>query len=263
MKLYRIQAVMLRHLLLSFRVFGNVINLFYWPLLNIILWGFNSIWNQSVQQQPFQLTLALLTTLTLWQVLFRINMEICINLFDEIQSHDFSSLFSTPLKLYEWMIAVIGLGLIKSVITLFFAFICILILYGINVLAVGWYLVPFLGLTTLTGWSVGFLTASCIVYWGKSVYELVWVCVWVFVPFSGIFYSIKVLPSWGQLIAAVIPHSYLFESLRTFILSGELPVQPLIICLLLSVIYLVLSLIFFKIVFEKSRKKGLSRLENS
>lgn len=262
MKLYRIQAVMLRHLLLSFRVFGNVINLFYWPLLNILIWGFNSVWNQSIQQQPFKLTLALLTALTLWQVLFRFNMEICINLFDEIQSHDFSSLFSTPLKLYEWMIAVIGLGLLKSMITLLFAFLCILFLYSINVFTVGWYLAPFLVLITLTGWSVGFLTASGIVYWGKSVYELVWVCVWAFVPFSGIFYSVKVLPQWAQFVAAVIPQSYLFESLRTFILQGTLPRQPLMICAVLSVSYLVLSLIFFKVIFEKSRKNGLSRLEN-
>jgi ABC-2 type transport system permease protein len=263
MKLYRIQAVMLRHLLLTFRVFGNVINLFYWPFINILLWGFNSVWNQNFQQQSFNLTLALLTALTLWQVLFRLNMEICFNLFDELQSNDFTSLFSTPLKLYEWIIAVICLGILKSIITLFFAFFCILFLYGVNVLTIGWYLLPFLVLITFTGWSVGFLTAAGIVYWGKSVYELVWVCVWAFVPFSGIFYSITVLPKWAQFIAYSIPQSYLFESLRTFILKDEIPVKALMICLFLSIFYLLLSLVFFKIIFEKSRKNGLSRLENS
>lgn len=263
MKLYRIQAVMLRHLLLSFRVFGNIINLFYWPLLNILLWGFNSIWNANFQQQSFHLTLILLTALTLWQVLFRLNMEVCLNLFDELQSHDFSSLFSTPLKLYEWMIAVMGLGLIKSVITLLFAYITILLLYKVNVLTIGWYLVPFLFLIALTGWAVGFLSASGIVYWGKTVNELVWVGVWAFVPFSGIFYSITVLPTWARLIAYCIPQSYLFESLRTFISDGTLPLHSLFICLILSISYLVLSLVFFKISFEKSRNNGLSRLENS
>jgi ABC-2 type transport system permease protein len=221
---------MWRHLLLSFRVFGNIINLFYWPLINILLWGFNSIWNENFQQQPLHLTLALLTALTLWQVLFRVNMEICFSLFDELQSHDFTSLFSTPLKLCEWIIAVIGLGLLKSIITLLFAFICILLLYSVNVLTIGWYLIPFLGLITITGWAVGFLTASGIVYWGKSVYELVWVCVWVFVPFSGIFYSITVLPKWAQFIAYCIPQSYLFESLRIFILQDKLPVYTLLFC---------------------------------
>lgn len=262
MKLYRIHAVLLRHLLLSFRVFGNVINLFYWPLLNILLWGFNSIWNQQTQEQSITVTLSLLTALMLWQLLFRLNMEISLNLNDEIQSHDFSSLFSTPLTFGEWCVAVIALGLLKSVITFFFASITIFLLYSINVLTVGWYLIPFLFLITFTGWAVGFLTACGIVYWGKSVHELVWVCVWAFVPFSGIFYSVKVLPYWAQYIAAVIPQSYLFETLRIFILHNQLPKQPLLICLVLSILYLCGSVLFFKYSFEQSKSKGLSRLEH-
>ncbi len=262
MKLYRVQAVMLRHLLLSFRVFGNVINLFYWPLLNILLWGFNSVWNEQTQHQPAEVTLALLTALMLWQILFRLNMEICINLFDEIQSHDFSSLFSTPLTLAEWSMAVVGLGFLKSIITFIFANLMIFILYSVNILTLGWYLVPFLGLIALTGWAVGFLTACGIVYWGKSVHELVWVCVWAFVPFSGIFYSVTVLPKWAQYIAALIPQSYLFEALRTFILHNALPLQPLLISFLLSILYLCGSLVFFNYSFEKSKSKGLSRLEH-
>jgi ABC-2 type transport system permease protein len=263
MKLYRIQAVMLRHLLLTFRVFSNIINLIYWPFINIILWGFNSIWNESFQQQSTNVTLALLAALMLWQLLFRLNMEICYNLLDELQSYDFSSLFSTPLTLAEWMISVICLGLLKSIFTFIFAVLCILFLYGINVLTIGFALIPFIALIILTGWSVGFLSAAGIVYWGKSVHELVWVCVWAFVPFSGIFYSINVLPKWAQYIAYCIPQSYLFESLRTYIIDGVWDVRSLATCIELAVFYLLITLVLFKVVFEKSRRNGLSRLEYS
>lgn len=261
MKLYRIKAVILRHLLLSVRVFGNVINLFYWPFINILIWGFNSIWNQNAQQQFSEVTFTLLVALTLWQVLFRINMEVCMNLYDEILSNDFTSLFSTPLKLYEWMIAVIVLGFIKSFITLLFVSGCIWILYSVNVLSLGLQLIPFIILITITGWSVGFLTASGLVYWGKSVHELVWVVVWAFVPISGIFYSIKVLPIWAQNIAWFIPQSHIFETIRNVIASGELHLLPLLNCLMISTFYFALSLLFFKFSFERSRVQGLSRLE--
>lgn len=262
MRLYRIQAILLRHLLLTFRVFGNVINLMYWPLLNIILWGFNSVWSHTTQQSSHS-TLTLLTALMLWQVLFRANMEICMSLWDELMSYDFTNLFSTPLKLYEWMVAVIILGFLKSIFTLFFATGCIWVLYGINVLTTGWYLLPFIFLVIITGWSAGFLTATGIVYWGKSVHELIWVVVWMFVPLSGIFYSIKVLPSWVQYIAWCIPQSHIFESLRGFMMTGVFSLHSFFVSLGLSLLYFALALLLFKKVFEKSRSKGFARLENS
>lgn len=261
MKLYRIQAIILRHLLLTFRVFGNLISLLYWPLINILIWGFNSVWNQNTQQQSPEVTLSLLVALTLWQILFRINLEVGMNLFDEITSHDFTSLFSTPLKLYEWMVALIALGFLKSFITLLFCSTCIWILYAINILSLGLQLVPFIGLIIITGWAVGFLTASGIVYWGKTVHEFIWVVVWAFVPLSGIFYSIRVLPLWVQKIAWCIPQSHIFEALRVFLFTGRLPVWSLALSFIISIFYLVFSLLFFKFIFEKSRVQGLSRLE--
>ena len=263
MKLYRIKAIMVRHLLLTFRVFQRLVDLMFWPFLNLVLWGFNSMWNESFQQQPAQVTLALLTGLVVWQILFRVNMEICSNLLEELTSHNFSGLFSTPLKLSEWMIAVVGIGFIKSIFTFIFAVSCIWLLYDINILTVGWFLAACIGLIILTGWSIGFLTASGIVYWGQSVRELVWVVAWIFVPFSGIFYSIKILPQWVQKVAAIIPQSHLFEALRTYILEGKTLWDSLLICLILTVFYLILSLTFFKLTFEKSRSNGLSRLENN
>lgn len=261
MKLYRIQAVILRHLLLTVRVFGNLISLLYWPLINIIVWGLNSVWNYSIQQQPWHVTVALLTALTLWQVLFRISLEIGMSLYDEITSYDFTSLFSTPLKPYEWMIALMILGFLKSGITFLFCIGIIGLFYGINILSIGLLLLPFIILIILTGWSVGFLTAAGIIYWGKSVHELVWVVAWAFVPLSGIFYSLTILPSWLQKIAWYIPQSHIFEALRTFLLTGNLSHSSLLVCLLMSSFYLLLSLLFFKYIFEKSRAHGFSRLE--
>ena len=263
MKLYRIKAVMLRHLLLTFRVFQRLIDLMFWPFLNIVIWGFNSVWNEQFQNQSPQLTLALVTSLVIWQILFRTNMEICFSLLDELRSHNFTALFSTPLQLNEWMMSVIGIGLLKSIFTFIFGMSCIWFLYGINVVSLGWMLAPFVALIILTGWIVGFLTASGIVFWGLSVQELVWVVAWIFVPFSGIFYSVKVLPQWAQYFSMIIPQSYIFEGLRSYILQGAIPYRNLTIAAGLTIFYVVFILIFFKFIFEQSRKNGLARLEST
>ncbi len=254
---------MLRHLLITFRAFQRLIDLMFWPLINILLWGFNSIWNESFQQQPAHLTLALLTALLMWQILFRVNLEICFSALDEIASFNLCNLFSTPLCLYEWMIAVIGIGLLKAVFTFIFGISCIWLLFSVNILTIGWYLAPFIGLAILTGWSIGFLAASAIIYWGQSVREVVWVIAWIFVPFSGIFYSVQVLPPWAQVFSSLLPQSYLFESIRFYSIKGILPITSLYICLGLNIFYLIFSLVFFKWTFEKSRSNGLSRLENN
>jgi ABC-2 type transport system permease protein len=263
MKLYRIKAIMLRHLLLTFRVFQLMVDLMFWPFINIVIWGFNSVWNEQFQHQSPKLTLALVASLIVWQVLFRTNMEICFSLLDELRSHNFSAIFSTPLQLKEWMISVMGIGLLKSTFTFIFGMTCIWLLYGINILSLGLSLAPFIGLIILTGWSVGFLTASGIVYWGLNVQELVWVVAWIFVPFSGIFYSVKVLPLWAQYFSKLIPQSYIFEGLRSYVLNGVLDLTILMKATVLTIFYFVLVLIFFKLIFEKSRKNGLSRLENT
>jgi ABC-2 type transport system permease protein len=259
MEIYRINAMILRHLLLTFRVFQRFTDIMYWPLLNIILWGCNSLWHQ--QNESPLITFMLLTALLFWQILFRANMEVCYSLLDELRSNNFCNVFSTPLTLYEWMTAVVFIGLLKSIFTLFFGVFCIWFLYSLNILSIGWELVPFLALIILVGWSIGFLTASCIVMCGQNVEGLMWVGVWAFVPLSGIFFPLSVLPQWLQSLAYCLPQPYLFEGIRAFIMTGLMPTSLLIKGFLLSILYFVLSLYFFKRCFEQSKDLGLARLE--
>jgi ABC-2 type transport system permease protein len=225
MKLYRVHAIMLRHLMLTFRVLHRTIDIVYWPLLNIILWGCNSLWHQ--QSESPKVTFMLLTALLLWQILFRANMEVCYSLLDELRSNNFCNVFSTPLTLPEWMLAVIGIGFLKSFFTFAFGAFCIWVLYALQIISLGWHLIPFLLLIIVVGWSVGFLTASCIISWGQHVEGLMWVVVWAFVPFSGIFFPISVLPTYAQRIAYCLPQPYLFDGIRAYIETGMMPVDLL------------------------------------
>jgi hypothetical protein len=75
MKLYRITAIVFRHLMLTFRDLHRFIDLIYWPILDIVIWGFTSRWVQGNQAQPLQISFILLTALIFWQVLFRAQLE--------------------------------------------------------------------------------------------------------------------------------------------------------------------------------------------
>lgn len=259
MKLYRIKALILRYLMLTFRDFHRFIDLIYWPILDIIIWGFTARWIQSNEHDS--LSAILLTSLVFWQVLFRAQVEVSFNFLDELWSHNLANLFSTPVTLFEWISAVMVVGLLKSIFTFLLGTVAIWVLYNLLVFKTGFILIPFLFLIVMSGWVIGFLTTAAVAYWGQKVQTLVWVLAWFFAPFSGVFYPISVLPYWGRGIAAIIPMSYFFETVRGTVATGVVPVKTLAACCVLNCIYVVFALILFKCAFEKSKVYGLARLE--
>lgn len=261
MKIYRIKAVALRHLMLTFRDFHRFIDLIYWPLLEIIIWGFTARWIQGSSTENLHMSLVLLSALVFWQVILRSQLEISFGFLDELWSHNLINLFATPLKISEWIIAVMIVGFLKSLFTFLFGVYVIWVFYGLNMLKPGVILIPYLVMMIATGWAIGFLTTAAVAYWGQKIQTLAWVMGWFFAPFSGVFYPISVLPHWAQLIAQCIPMSYLFEGLRTIITTGIFPIRSLGICCFLIILYLFCAILLFKFAFEKSKVWGLSRLE--
>jgi ABC-2 type transport system permease protein len=216
MKLYRITAIVFRHLMLTFRDLHRFIDLIYWPILDIVIWGFTSRWVQGNQAQPLQISFILLTALIFWQVLFRAQLEVSFSFLDELWSHNLVNLFSTPLLLSEWITAVMIVGFMKCVFTFLFGATIVWILYALNILQTGIILLLFLFLIIISGWSIGFLTTSAVVYWGQKVQTLAWVMGWFFAPFSGVFYPISILPFGAQLVSACIPMSFFLIKMDCF-----------------------------------------------
>jgi ABC-2 type transport system permease protein len=260
MKMYRVKAIILRHLILTFRDFHRFIDLIYWPLLEIIIWGFTARWFQSSQNQS-EVSLILLTALVFWQVILRAQFEISLSFLDELWSHNLVNLFSTPITLSEWITAVTLVGIVKCLFTFIFGALVIWLFYSLIIVLPFFTLLIYIFLLIGSGLAIGFLTTAAIAYWGQKIQTLAWVMGWFFAPFSGVFYPISVLPFWAQYMAAVLPMSYLFEGMRETVITGTINKHLLLYCFTLNIIYLVIALFLFKIAFEKSKSYGLARLE--
>ncbi|MBA3953916.1 ABC transporter permease [Candidatus Dependentiae bacterium] len=259
MKLYRIQALALRTLKLTFRGLDPLVDFFYWPLFDIVVWGFTSRW---IQAQTHTSSFVILLALVLWQAAYRSNLDISFNLLSEIWSRNIVNLFSTPLTIGEWMIASMAVGVLNTLISVSFGALAIWFLYGVSLFKVGWLLLPFFVSLMLSGWTIGFFTASSLVYWGQSVQKLVWVMGWFFVPFSAVYYPIGSLPHGVQLVAYCLPMTYIFEGLRSYMQTGTVPLNYILISYVLNGVYLTSALVWFRYMFNQSRVKGLARLEN-
>ncbi len=258
MELYRIKAIMKRHVLMMFRDFMRLTDQFYYPALDIVLFGFTAVWMQNGQQDY---SFMLLSCLIFWQIASRAHMEIVINLLEELWSKNLINLFSTPLLFSEWLLAGTFLGIIKSFFTLFFGVFLVYMIYGINIFSIGWIILPILLLLLISGLSIGFFTSGLLFLLGQRAQSLTWALIWLFAPFSTVFFPLKVLPHWAQIISKSLPTTYVFESVRTIISTGIIPVHNLIISLVLNILYISLSFLFLRTMFENSKKRGLARLE--
>jgi len=253
-------AVFLRYFYLFGKI-DQVADLLYWPAIDIALWGLMTVWIQQNQPGVSNIALIVLTGLIFWQIVWRGNYEISVNLLQEFWNRNLVNLFSTPLKIIEWIVGVLMLSACKVFIAMIFGVVFVYLLYTLNVFTVGWAFLPFLALLMMSGWVIGFFAASIVIYWGQRFQMIAWMLAYLFAPFSAVFYPVSALPAWGQKISWYLPTTYVFEGMRSILKGGSFPWTDAGISLGLNLFYLALSIATFYWAFERSRTKGLARFE--
>lgn len=260
MKLYRIYAIILRYLYLFRHSLDRLSDAFYWPTIDLFVWGITSVYFRSFIPQASPIVLVLISGILFWIILWRAQYEISVNLLEDLWNKNLINIFVSPLRFSEWILSFILLGIIKASASFPFAMLVAYLLYKVKIFFFGFYFLPFIFLLLMTGWWVGFFTAGFILRFGTKVQTLAWTLAGLIAPFSAIYYPISILPGWAQKIAAFMPTSYVFEGMREIIYSGNLDTNKLAISFILNSIYLIASIIFLRKSFDKVLEKGLVKL---
>lgn len=254
----RLYAFGLRHLYPLRRDFDLLSDMLYWPVIDVLVWGITSQWLSS-NDGGTTLAGTILTGLILWNIIWRSQSEVSRNLIDEIWNNNLVNLFSTPLSVYEWIIGVLGLSVMKMTFTVTVISTVIMLLYKINVLALGWWLVPFFVGAVMSGWWVGFIAAGIVIRWGPKVQTVVWTLPGILLPFSVVFFPLALLPSAIKPISYLLPTTYVFESMRSVLISGTVDWRYILLSFGLNILYLAGALMWFLKSFKKSLELGLGR----
>lgn len=260
MKWLRVKGVFLRYFFVAKKGLHQLADLFYWPLVDILLWGLTAYWITK-QSHVENLPLILMTGLIFWQITWRGSIDISVSLLQEFWHRNLVNLFSTPLKLSEWIAGMLLLCLCKMLITVAFGSLTVYLLYSLNIFTVGWSFIPFAASLLIFGWSLSFFASSLIIYWGHKVEMFAWMIGFVFAPFSAVFYPLNVLPEWAQVISYCLPTTYIFEGMRSILSTGTFPTHYFWLSIGLNIVYLSAAIVTFNWMFEKTRAKGLARLE--
>lgn len=184
MNIQRILGVFLSYFYVMRKGLMHLSDLFYWPLVDIFLWGLTSYWIQSQDFHVHNLPLILMTALIFWQVSWRGSIDISISLLQELWQRNLVNLFSTPLKFSEWIVGILLISICKLALSMVFSILAVYLLYALNVLTIGWAFLPFAVSLVIFGWTIGFLASSAIVYWGHSVEMFAWMIGGLFSPFT-------------------------------------------------------------------------------
>lgn len=254
-------AITLRHIRVWRRDINALLFGLYWPILDILTWGYLGVWIQHSQATQFHNyeTVALLGIL-LWQVVGRGSNVIVSAFTEELWAGNIINLFSLPLRIIEWIGGVILFYAIMMVITIGASMATTFALYDVPMLSLLSTFLIFFPPLFLCGIWLGFTALQIIVTLGKRGVELGFVIIWVFLPFSGAYYPIEVLPHWGQVISDFLPMKYVFQGMRGYLMHQQDPTINLIKGYALGALYALCSVVLFIYCFNRSKQKGLARL---
>jgi ABC-2 type transport system permease protein len=261
--LHSIWALTLRYLHLFFHDTNVKISTFYWPFLDIVLWGFLGSWLQNTHVSGFEhYQIVVLLCIVVWQIVARSAQFVFRCFLEELWTRNLVNIFSLPISLPEWIASMIIYSGIMTIITALFCVVLMALFYNIS----WWYLVSTLLLFApplfISGICLGFICLQSLAYFGKRADEIGWVLSWFFAPFSGAFYPLDILPSWAQQISACVPMSYAIEGMRNYLMLREDPTPYLVKAYLMSIAYAAIAIVIFAWLFQRAKQKGLVRLFN-
>lgn len=257
-----IGGIFLRYARLLKRDINLVLTATYWPLLDIVIWGYLGSWiqkNQTATQFQNYETVALLGIL-LWQAVGRSSNIISFAFMEELWSNNLVNIFSLPLRITDWIVGILLWYAFMILLTCSASMLVIALLYNVAMSTILTTFLTFFPPLFFCGIWIGFMCLQIVALLGKRGIELSFVVAWFFLPFSGAYYPIDVLPSWGQTISKFLPMSYVFQAMRGQLMYQQDPTPLLVIGYLLSILYAVTAIALFIYCFNRSKEKGLARL---
>jgi ABC-2 type transport system permease protein len=250
----RIRGAANRHWWTLRRSWPRIFDVFFWPTVEIIVWGLVTVY--LVQQVGAQLSPAyFLGGMILWVVLYRAQEDLAVSVLEESWSDNAINLFGSPLKPAEYLAGAMLVGLVKTILSAAVMALLGWALYRYNLLAMGATLLPAIAALVLSGWSLGLVAIGLILRHGRRVDILAWSFAHLIQPLACAVYPVKVLPPALQLLAGFLPASHAFEAARAAS-GGEVATTELVLAFLGSLVTLGLAAIYCQVGLNRAREIG-------
>lgn len=252
----RVFAVMRRYLYLLLGSWPRLLELAYWPTVQMILWGFMTLFLAQQTSYVAKAFGVLLSAVLLWDVLFRSQIGLAVCFMEEMWSRNIGHLFASPLRIYELVCSLLLISALRVIIGVVPATLLAIVFFDYSVYELGLPLAGFFVSLLMMGWAVGLLVSGLVLRFGMGAESLAWVMVFALAPVSGVWYPISVLPEWLQAVSWCLPSAYVFEGMRAVLVDGHFRADLMAASLALNGVYMVLGAAGFLGLFELARRDG-------
>ena len=256
MNFSRMYALSIRHLYLIKGSFPRILDLIYWPTIQIILWGFISKFFTLYSDYYNNTVGIILSCAILYDFLFRSSISFNMLFLEEIWSRNFTNLFIAPLKISEIIIALTSTALIRTLVGIVPAILIMSPLFDVSLFEMGAPLLLLFVSLYIFGTTLGILVTSGLLRFGPSFENTAWSSLFLLAPLGCVYYPISILPEWLQITAKLLPLVYIFEEARSILINGAVNYQNITNALILNCVYFTISVIIFYKSFYGARNKG-------
>ena len=256
MNFNKIYALGLRHIYLISNSLPRIIDLVYWPTVQIFLWGFISKFFTLSSEYYSNTVGIILTAAILYDFLFRVSISFNMMFLEEIWSRNFTNLFIAPIKISEIITSLTLTAILRALIGLVPAAILAIPLFGVSVFKLGLPLLFLLLPLYLFGVTLGLLVTSGLLRFGPSFENIAWASLFFLAPLGCIYYPIEILPNSLQIIAKALPLVHIFEEMRNILLNNTVNYFDIIKSISISIFYFVLGVIIFYTSYFGAKKRG-------
>ena len=253
-----IRALVLRYTFLYTRSVPRVLEMFFWPVMDLLVWG---LLTRYLMTAPFQVPgfiKFLIGAMIFWDILYRSQQAVTISFLEDVWARNLLNIFVAPIRVGEFIVATYCVGFVKILVTVG----VLVTLAGVffapyNLFDLGLSLIPFFINLLVMGWAMGMVTTALILRWGQAAEALAWGIPFLMQPFCAVFYPLDTLPKWLQPVALSIPATYVFEGMRQVLAGRGLSIRHMFLAFGINLLYLAGAALFFRHMFRQARARGL------
>jgi ABC-2 type transport system permease protein len=252
----RIAAMIMRYWYLLMSSWPRLLELLYWPALQIITWGFLQTYIAQNANFFARAGGTLIGAVILWDILFRGQLGFSISFLEEMWSRNLGNLMMSPLKPIEFLIALMVMSIIRLAVGVIPMVVLALVLFHFNVFNLGLPLIAFFCNLIFTSWAVGIFVSGLVLRNGMGAEGIVWTLMFALMPLACVYYPVRVLPYWLQHVSWSLPPTYVFEGMRTLLIDGIFRTDLMLTALALNAALLVASFAAFLALLRSAKRHG-------
>jgi ABC-2 type transport system permease protein len=254
--LHRIGAMILRYWYLLISSWPRLLELVYWPALQIVSWGFLQSYISQNAGFFARAGGTFVGAIILWDILFRGQLGFSISFLEEMWARNLGNLMMSPLRPIEFLISLMVMSLIRLAIGVIPMTVLAIVFFNFNLYSLGLPLIAFFCNLIFTSWSVGVFVSGLVLRNGLGAESIVWTLMFGILPLTCVYYPVTVLPHWLQIVAWCLPPTYVFEGMRALLIDHVFRADLMVESLLINVALFAASFAAFLALLNSARRHG-------